>query len=668
VKSATPCIVESIAPSIYWMFLLISIVGVTLGVLPARCQSENPVVPFLSLQDLAFASKSAKFLKTAKSNARNKASWSELIAAPGNSINELAATQPEIILVTEVTPKRADENASLTVSAPPLPTTAIDVNLPSGNNEASASVAQVTSVSQLSDVQPTDWAFQALQSLVERYDCLAGYSNGTFRGDRPLTRYEFAAGLNGCVESLNKLIASTSKNTVAEADLIALQRLQTEFATELTTLVGRVDALEAQTAELESQQFSTTTKLSGLVWFNVNGAFYSGNVKRETGDRVALGSRERVVENAKKPNVTTSGLVWLDFTTSFTGRDKLLLEMAAGNGIPLANQLTSAGFEYSFGADFTNQSGGINSNQFTVRQLLYQFPIGDRLQLVISPRVNFFDYFDNNAFTYFFTGKNFIFNFLTFNSANSTLVNAIDRGTGAIALWQINQQLELRTAYLGENDEYLPSPPFNSASNPSQGLFGGTNTTTAELTYKPNDKTHIRLLYNRTNIQQIGGKIGSGGTAEPIYGIADDGFGGPLDNATADTFTLNFDWLVTSKFGVFGRYSYGSTNLSPTTPGRPDGEVNVQAFQLGLAFPDLVKAGTLGTLSFVVPYDILKGREFLASGGGNGGTELDIEASYYLPLTDNISVLPSLLVIVNPNNFSDNPSIFVANIRTQFSF
>ncbi|EDZ91556.1 S-layer region-like protein [Limnospira maxima CS-328] len=35
------------------------------------------------------------------------------------------------------------------------------------------SMEQVTSVSQLSDVQPTDWAFQALQSLVERYGCIA---------------------------------------------------------------------------------------------------------------------------------------------------------------------------------------------------------------------------------------------------------------------------------------------------------------------------------------------------------------------------------------------------------------------------------------------------------------------------------------------------------------
>jgi len=39
------------------------------------------------------------------------------------------------------------------------------------------SMSQVTSVSQLSEVKPTDWAFQALQSLVERYGCIAGYPN-----------------------------------------------------------------------------------------------------------------------------------------------------------------------------------------------------------------------------------------------------------------------------------------------------------------------------------------------------------------------------------------------------------------------------------------------------------------------------------------------------------
>src|SRR5919199_5534672 len=58
---------------------------------------------------------------------------------------------------------------------------------------------QVTSVSQLSDVKPSDWAFEALRSLVERYGCIAGYPNGTFRGNRAMSRYEFAAGLNACL-------------------------------------------------------------------------------------------------------------------------------------------------------------------------------------------------------------------------------------------------------------------------------------------------------------------------------------------------------------------------------------------------------------------------------------------------------------------------------------
>ena len=71
-------------------------------------------------------------------------------------------------------------------------------------------IGQVTSVSQLTDVQPTDWAFQSVQSLVERYGCVAGYPNGTFRGNRAMTRYEFAAGLNACLNRVNELIATAT--------------------------------------------------------------------------------------------------------------------------------------------------------------------------------------------------------------------------------------------------------------------------------------------------------------------------------------------------------------------------------------------------------------------------------------------------------------------------
>ena len=89
-----------------------------------------------------------------------------------------------------------------------------------------APMSQVTSVSQFSDVQPTDWAFRALQSLVERYGCIAGYPNGTYGGNRAMTRYEFAAGLNACLNRINELIALSTRDLLTRDDLIVLQRLQ----------------------------------------------------------------------------------------------------------------------------------------------------------------------------------------------------------------------------------------------------------------------------------------------------------------------------------------------------------------------------------------------------------------------------------------------------------
>ena len=113
---------------------------------------------------------------------------------------------------------------------------------------------QVTSVTQFSDVYPTDWAYQALSNLVEQYGCVAGYPNGTFRGNRAMTRYEAAALLNACLDRITEVTDE-------------LRRLLKEFETELAILRGRVDGLEARVGELEATQFSTTTKLKGKSTF-----------------------------------------------------------------------------------------------------------------------------------------------------------------------------------------------------------------------------------------------------------------------------------------------------------------------------------------------------------------------------------------------------------------
>ena len=97
---------------------------------------------------------------------------------------------------------------------------------------------QVTSVTHLSDVYPTDWAYQALAGLAETYGCVAGYPNGTFRGIRAMTRYEAAALLNACLDRVTEVTDELRRHS--------------RFETELAILKGRVDGLEARVGELEA--------------------------------------------------------------------------------------------------------------------------------------------------------------------------------------------------------------------------------------------------------------------------------------------------------------------------------------------------------------------------------------------------------------------------------
>ncbi|MEB3338773.1 MAG: iron uptake porin, partial [Leptolyngbyaceae bacterium] len=423
-------------------------------------------------------------------------------------------------------------------------------------------------------------------------------------------------------------------------------------------------------------QFSTTTKLSGLVWFNVTGAGSGGNVNLEGGDLQGTflrnasrtGGVPTVSTVTSNPQITFSQLVWLNLSTSFTGKDQLVTQLSAGNGVSPANVYASSGLFNTFGVPFTDQTAGTTNgtSNFILHELFYSFPASDSIQFTVGPRVNWYRHFDSNRYTFFLFGAG------SFNSIGSTLSNAIDRGSGAVVSWNINKQFKLNIAYLGENTEFLPAGipglNFNTASNPNFGLFGGTNTATAELTYSPSSNLNIRLLYNRTNLQASFGQVG-GAAGEPIYGFADDGVtGGGLSNASANTFSANFDYSFSPKFGIFGRYSFSTTDLYRTGGAGRAGTISAQAFQLGVGFPDLGKPGALAVISYLVPFSVTDGGQFLVAGFGNGGKQYEIEASYYYPLTDNIAIVPSFYLIGAANNFSNNPSVYVGNLRTQFSF
>ncbi|MEG4284921.1 iron uptake porin [Microcoleus sp. A006_D1] len=676
------------------------------GVTPettAEIKPENPENP----ESISLATESEKIAEKFQANDVNATNLAtEKPGAPQIAIEQNAAqTNPALTpeQTVEISPKSTHPEAEVAAVSPPnnLPPTdtakqnsnepnLLSESIETPQNPAPASIAQispdsleitdssstpemeqVTSVSQLSDVKPTDWAFQALQSLVERYGCIAGYPDGTYRGNRAMTRYEFAAGLNACLDKVAELVTAGTSNLVKKEDLQKLQRLQEEFAAELATLRGRIDVLEARTANLESNQFSTTTKLNATVWLNLTSAFPTGDIRAErsrTAPNSPFAAPTRDANNRPtrvdrgQPETTFSYYAFLTLNTSFTGKDSLVTQLVFGNGNSPANELVSAGFYNSWGTPFLDQTGTPAANVVGIREMSYTFPVGNKVQVAIGPRLNYYRYFDGNRFTFFLRGAT------SFNSNGSTLLNAVDRGSGAVISWQAAKRLKLTAAYMAENTEFLNPAVFNTASNPRDGLFNSSNTMTAQLEYAPTNSFNLRLIYARSSIKPYNGFIG-GAVGEPLpYGYADDGFGGKVRDSGADAFVVNFDWLLGRNFGLFGRYSYGQLEVNPVNRDRSGGDIKVQSFQVGMGFPDIGKKGALGVLSFVVPHDYISGRRFLLAGGGNGGTQYEVEGSYYYPITNNIAIVPAFYAIFNANNFDGNPTVFVGNIRTQFSF
>jgi hypothetical protein len=231
------------------------------------------------------------------------------------------------------------------------PVSAAEINIDGVSKYASSD--QVTSINQFSDVQPTDWAYQALNNLVQRYGCVAGYPDGTYGGGQSMTRFEAAALLNACLDRVTEVTDE-------------LQRLMNEFRSELTVLKGRVDGLDAKVGELEATQFSTTTKLKGEATFVLGGV-----PSLETNDGGNVG------------NTAFNYDVRLNFDTSFTGRDLLRTRLRSAN-------FSSDPFGSSssmFKLDKADNTTALTGDNVVLDRLYYQFPVSDSVTITAGPKV-----------------------------------------------------------------------------------------------------------------------------------------------------------------------------------------------------------------------------------------------------------------------------------------
>ncbi len=508
-------------------------------------------------------------------------------------------------------------------------------------SEETTPMAQVTSVSQFSDVQPTDWAFQALQSLVERYGCIAGYPNGTYRGNRALTRYEFAAGLNACLDRVNELIATATADIVSKEDLATLQRLQEEFSAELATLRGRVDALEARTAEIEANQFSTTTKLKGEVIFAASSAF---------GDQKADGTGDL------DSNVTFSDRVRLDLDSSFTGKDKLRVRLEAKNIAQFDNgsssrpnvtgtRMTRLGFD------------GDNSNGFEIDELWYEFPLGDALKVRVDAVSG--EYNDNiNTFN------------PAFESSGSGAISRYGRfspiyrqgdGAGVTLTFAPKSPISASVGYLAQD---------NSNPNAGFGAFNGSYAAIGQIAFQPSKAFGVGFTYARSYQNNEGGvnvfdSTGSALANNPFRNVDINGDGN-INRAddvatTANHYGVEAVISPSSKFSLSGWA--GFTDATAKSGPNTGADAEMFYWAAALALRDFgTKGSTLGVIFGQPP------RVTNSDLAQDTDTSYHLEGLYKLPINDNIAITPGILVIFNPEHNNNNSTIYVGTLRTTFKF
>lgn len=510
----------------------------------------------------------------------------------------------------EITDLDADHLVSIDISEPELLE-----GEPVVDTAEATPFAQVTSVSQLSDVSPTDWAFQALQSLVERYGCMAGYPDATYRGNRALRRYEFAAGLNACMDRINQLVMASTENLVVQADLDVLQRLQAEFASELSVLRGRVDMLEAQTATLESQQFSTTTKLTGEAIF----AIAASNHKETLSSQTSFGEE-----------VTFSERIRLDLDTSFTGKDLLRATLLTGN------------VQGNSGMAFLNY-GGYSDNQFALRDLWYTFPAGDRLRFMIGASDTSFDDFAELYSPYFaYVGSGA----LTFFGAYNYAVYPFSADQLLAGNLQLSETVSIDFGY------FTNQPDLPTAKN---GLFNGDFGTSIQLNLKPSSSWNLGLIYTYTF------QPGKDVTLVDTVGSATAD--NPFQTATAaHRFGVMTNWNVTPKINVGGWVGY--INAEAKAGVREGDNADILTWAATLALLDVGNPGSILGLVVGMPPKATR----VEGGLADPDTSLLLEASYRYRLTDNILITPGVFAIINPDHDRRNSDIWAGILRTTFSF
>ena len=500
--------------------------------------------------------------------------------------------------------------------AAPTASSAVSLDLAAVSQYASQE--QVSSISQFSDVRPSDWPYQALSSLVDRYGCVAGYPNGSFKGGQAISRYEAAALLNACIDRVSE--------TTDE-----LKRLMKEFEKELVVLRGRVDGLEARVAELAASQFSTTTRLSGQATFVVGANAFSGSAINTAANTVNRAPNEltgRPRTPVSLPNATTFNYdLQLTFDTSFNGKDLLRTNLRAGNfgrsvfgGEP--HSLALSTLEVAFEEDAGPHVVGID-------KLFYQRPLGGGFTATLGARVGQEDMLALWPSVY---PADTILNVMTVNGAPAAYSKNLGAGGG---LWWQSNGFSISANYVAANGD--SGNPSVSVEDGGGGL-GNRNsgaTGSVQLAYQQEQWGLAAIwTYVQSDTQYVPG------TTPFTHGAIDHN-----PDAATSAWGLSAFWQPLAS-GWLPSLSLGwGVNSTTYATLQPRGSLSEsQSWMVGLQWTDLFASGNDFGFAVAQPVSATALTEGVTANDGN----LVWEWWYKLQVSDAITVTPALIYLSRP--------------------
>ncbi|AII44587.1 hypothetical protein KR100_14665 [Synechococcus sp. KORDI-100] len=547
------------------------------------------------------------------------------------------------------------------VNSPAAHAADLNINSVSDYTDVANSEEQVTSITQFSDVYPTDWAYQALASLIERYGCVAGYPNGTFGGNRAMTRYEAAALLNACLDRITEVTDE-------------LRRLIKEFEKELAIIRGRVDGLEARVGELEATQFSTTTKLSGFTNFVAGATKAKGdNFRFEKG---GVGARDDY--NRSWGAFTFSYDLRLSLKTSFTGKDLLFTRLRAGN---MGRTSTWTGGGVLMNTLNTAAPGG---NVLGVDRLYYRFPLGSSFTIQAGPLTRNTEMMGYKPSAYAKGGQT-VLDFFGGSLGVPGVWNK-ETGGGFGAIYSNKSNVSKGDPYWTLAANYVADAGEASDGNPTTGGIMTDNSEanfTSQIAYG-NKQWGLALGYR---YGQCGARFRTateyafsesfGTPCSVATGTFIDGDGEEQDilersGASSNSFSFNAfwrpedsGWMPSISAGLGKSYLNGNSTWDDFTSKR-----GMASWMVGLTWTDvLMKSNALG-YAVGQPQFVYDDEDFVADGG------YAMELWYKFQVADNISVTPSVYWLSRPlGDFTQNYKgdyksfgVFGGVIQTVFKF